>query len=48
MGRYLVDRISSRDFTAVQSTIAMFAIFVALISLAVDILYSLLDPRVRY
>jgi peptide/nickel transport system permease protein len=48
MGRYLVDRISSRDFTAVQSTIAMFALFVALISLAVDIIYSLLDPRVRY
>ena len=48
MGRYLVDRISSRDFTAVQSSVAMFAMFVALISLAVDILYSLLDPRVRY
>ncbi len=48
MGRYLVERISLRDYTAVQSTIAMFAVFVALISLAVDILYSLLDPRVRY
>lgn len=48
MGRYLVERISSRDFTAVQSTIAMFALFVAMISLAVDIIYSLLDPRVRY
>jgi peptide/nickel transport system permease protein len=48
MGRYLVERISVRDYTAVQSVIAMFAIFVALISLAVDIVYSLLDPRVRY
>lgn len=48
MGRYLVERISLRDYTAVQSTIAMFAIFVALISLTVDIMYSLLDPRVRY
>ncbi len=48
MGRYLVERIGSRDFTAVQSTVAMFAMFVALISLAVDIIYSLLDPRVRY
>lgn len=48
MGRYLVERISVRDYTAVQSVIAMFAIFVALISLAVDIIYSLLDPRVRY
>jgi peptide/nickel transport system permease protein len=48
MGRYLVRRISSRDFTAVQSSITMFAIAVAFISLAVDIVYSLLDPRVRY
>jgi peptide/nickel transport system permease protein len=48
MGRYLIQRILSRDFTAVQSVIVFFALFVAVISLAVDILYSLLDPRVRY
>jgi peptide/nickel transport system permease protein len=48
MGGYLVQRISARDYTAVQSVITVFAIFVALISLAVDIIYSLLDPRVRY
>jgi peptide/nickel transport system permease protein len=48
MGRYLVERISARDYTAVQSVIAVFALLVALISLAVDIIYSLVDPRVRY
>lgn len=48
MGGYLVQRISARDYTAVQSVITMFALLVALISLAVDIIYSLLDPRVRY
>ncbi len=48
MGRYLVDRIALRDYTAVQSVITMFALFVALASLAVDIIYSLLDPRVKY
>lgn len=48
MGGYLVQRISTRDYTAVQSVITMFALLVALISLAVDIIYSLLDPRVRY
>lgn len=48
MGRYLIQRILSRDFTAVQSVIVFFALFVAVISLVVDILYSLLDPRVRY
>lgn len=48
MGRYLVERISSRDYTAVQSGIAVFALLVAVISLTVDIIYSLVDPRVRY
>ena len=48
MGSYLVQRISTRDYTAVQSVIAAFALLVALISLAVDVIYSLVDPRVRY
>jgi peptide/nickel transport system permease protein len=48
MGQYLVQRISARDYTAVQSVVTVFALFVALISLAVDIFYSLIDPRVRY
>ena len=48
MGSYLVERISARDYTAVQSVITVFAMLVALISLAVDVIYSLVDPRVRY
>jgi peptide/nickel transport system permease protein len=48
MGSYLVQRISTRDYTAVQSVITSFALLVALISLAVDVIYSLVDPRVRY
>jgi len=48
MGRYLVDRIALRDYTAVQSTIGVFAFFVAVISLVMDILYALVDPRIRY
>jgi peptide/nickel transport system permease protein len=48
MGSYLVQRISARDYNAVQSVITVFALLVALISLAVDVIYSLVDPRVRY
>lgn len=48
MGRYLVDRIELRDYTAVQSTIAVFALSVGLISLLVDVLYAFIDPRIRY
>jgi peptide/nickel transport system permease protein len=48
LGRYLVERISMRDYNAVQGVITVFAMLVALLSLAVDIVYSLVDPRVRY
>lgn len=48
MGRYLVERIQLRDYTAVQSTIGVFALFVGGISLVMDILYAFIDPRIRY
>jgi len=48
MGRYLVERIELRDYTAVQATIGVFAFFVAIISLIMDFLYAFIDPRIRY
>ena len=48
VGRYLVERIELRDYTAVQSTIAVFAFFVGIISLAMDLLNAIVDPRIRY
>lgn len=48
MGRYLVERIQLRDYTAVQYTIGVFAFFVAIITLVMDILYAFVDPRIRY
>lgn len=48
IGRYLVTRIELRDYSAVQSTIAVFALFVGGISVLVDVMYALVDPRIRY
>ncbi|MGD2206760.1 MAG: ABC transporter permease, partial [Anaerolineae bacterium] len=48
LGRYLFTRISLRDYSAVQSTIGVFAMFVALITLVMDVLYGFVDPRIRY
>lgn len=48
IGSYLVTRISYRDFPAIQGTIVFFAIFVAIVSILVDIINAWLDPRVRY
>jgi peptide/nickel transport system permease protein len=47
LGRYVVDRINFRDYTAVQGAVIMFGIFVSIVSLAVDLLYAYLDPRIR-
>ena len=47
LGRYLVDRIEFRDYTAVQGAVGFFAILIAIVSLVVDVLYAYLDPRVR-
>jgi peptide/nickel transport system permease protein len=48
MGTFLLERIEYRDYTSVQGAIVFYALFVALISLIVDIIYALLDPRIRY
>ncbi len=48
MGTFLLDRISYRDYTSIQGTVIFIAIFIGVISLIVDIIYALLDPRVKY
>lgn len=47
LGRYLFMRIRSRDYTAIQGAVVVFGLFVALVSLVIDILYAYLDPRIR-
>ncbi len=48
MGTFLLERIEYRDYNSVQGAIVFYAVFVALISLVVDVIYALLDPRIRY
>ena len=48
MGSYLVERISYRDFPAIQGAVVFFAILVAAVSVTVDMIYAYLDPRIRY
>lgn len=47
LGRYIVDRINFRDYTAIQGAVIIFGIFVSIVSLAVDLLYAYFDPRIR-
>ena len=37
-----------RDYTLVMGTVVVIAVFTVLFNLLVDVLYALLDPRVRY
>ena len=47
LGRYVVDSLMGRDYAAVQGCILVFAAMMAVINLVVDLIYVLLDPRIR-
>ena len=46
-GRLLISSIANRDYPVVQAIIAIIAMIVIFINLLVDILYQVLDPRMR-
>ena len=48
VGRYFVDAALNRDYTLVMGTVVVIAIFTILFNLVVDLLYAVVDPRVRY
>ncbi|MFL5258162.1 MAG: ABC transporter permease, partial [Hyphomicrobiales bacterium] len=48
VGRYFVESALNRDYTLVMGTVVVIAIFTILFNLIVDILYAVVDPRVRY
>ncbi len=48
LGRFLITSITGKDFPAVQGTVMFIAIIFVLVNLAVDMLYVVIDPRVRY
>jgi oligopeptide transport system permease protein len=48
VGRYFVEGALNRDYTLVMGTVVLVAVFVLVFNLLVDILYAVVDPRVRY
>jgi peptide/nickel transport system permease protein len=48
IGLYVYNSISARDYASVQGVVLYGALLFVLINLLVDILYAILDPRVRY
>jgi ABC-type dipeptide/oligopeptide/nickel transport system permease component len=48
MGRYFVTSITNRDYPVIMGTILLYAVFLVVANLLVDITYAFLDPRIRY
>ncbi|PWR22112.1 ABC transporter permease subunit [Zavarzinia compransoris] len=48
IGKWLIDAIGRRDFPAVQGGILLIAVTIITVNLAVDLLYGLINPRIRY
>lgn len=48
VGRLAVQAILQRDFPLIQGFVLMLAVIVISVSLAVDVLYAVIDPRIRY
>ncbi len=48
LGRVLIQGIQNRDYPVVQGAVLVVSAFFVLSNLAVDLLYAVIDPRIRY
>ncbi|PID62623.1 MAG: peptide ABC transporter permease [Gammaproteobacteria bacterium] len=47
IGKWMVESISSRDYTSVQGGLLMIAVIVMIVNLIIDVLYGLINPKIR-
>ncbi len=47
IGKLLISAIAERDYGVIQGGVVVFAMFVVLINLAMDLIYIVVDPRIR-
>lgn len=48
MGKFYVEAINNRDYTVIMGTTFFYALLAATMILVVDIVYAILDPRIKY
>lgn len=48
LGYSLIYAVQARDWTVIQSLVLLFALAYVIINLVVDVIYGLVDPRIRY
>jgi ABC-type dipeptide/oligopeptide/nickel transport system permease component len=48
IGRFMIDGVLNRDYPVVQATVLLIASTFIIINLVVDVLYRVVDPRIKY
>ncbi len=48
IGKWMVDSVFRRDYTVIQGGLLIIAIIIMLVNLIVDVLYGLINPRIRH
>lgn len=48
LGTLLVDSVADRDIPVVQGLVLITAVFIVVVNLGIDVLYTVIDPRIRY
>jgi len=48
LGKMLVGAIMQRDYTALQSIMVIYTVFVVIVNLITDLIYSVVDPRITH
>jgi len=48
LGKYFITSITNRDYPVVMGTVLLYAVFLVIANLMVDLTYAFLDPRIKY
>jgi peptide/nickel transport system permease protein len=48
LGSLIVDAVQKRDIPLIQGTTLLFSVFVVAINLVIDVIYTFIDPRIRF
>ena len=48
LGKYFVTSITNRDYPVVMGTVLLYAVFLVIANLLVDLTYAFLDPRIKF
>ncbi len=48
MGKFFIQSVTNRDYSVIMGTILMFSSFLVIANFVVDLVYAMLDPRIRF